>query len=290
MKLRVPAISGARAGRVRLPAALLLLALPLAAAVWAFGNYSARHERGSIDARLVQSLNSASVAYEKVISTAGMASSKLAAEPRVRREVSRGGRLRVLTWRMRPNGHRRRWSGAIPAGVAVRKVDFTSGGKTVGKVVVFVPLDQRLVAWLTRKADPGSQRRLGFARSGILVGERGALRIQSGVLGSNAGDIRAGGVGFRAVAEGLGRAPSPSKLVALERSSVVESSASAARWRVMGVGFGLIAALLALAYFVSPAIARSRVSRQERDQAERVLERVGDGVFLVDHEDRKSVV
>jgi len=63
MKLRVPAISGARAGRVRLPAALLLLALPLAAAVWAFGNYSARHERGSIDARLVQSLNSASVAY-----------------------------------------------------------------------------------------------------------------------------------------------------------------------------------------------------------------------------------
>jgi len=284
MKLRVPAISGARAGRVRLPAALLLLALPLAAAVWAFGNYSARHERGSIDARLVQSLNSASVAYEKVISTAGMASSKLAAEPRVRREVSRGGRLRVLTWRMRPNGHRRRWSGAIPAGVAVRKVDFTSGGKTVGKVVVFVPLDQRLVAWLTRKADPGSQRRLGFARSGILVGERGALRIQSGVLGSNAGDIRAGGVGFRAVAEGLGRAPSPSKLVALERSSVVESSASAARWRVMGVGFGLIAALLALAYFVSPAIARSRVSRQERDQAERVLERVGDGVFLVDQD------
>ena len=243
MKLRVPAISGARAGRVRLPAALLLLALPLAAAVWAFGNYSARHERGNVDARLVQSLNSASDDYEHVISTAGMASSKLAAERRVRREVSRGGRLRVLAWRMRPNGDLRRWHGPIPPGVAVRKVEFTSGGKTVGKVVVFVPLDGRLVSRLTRRADLGAHRRLGFARGDSLVGERGTVRIQSGVPGSSAGDIRAGGVGFRAVAEDLGRAPTPSKLVALERSSLVESSANAARWRVMGVGFGLIAAL-----------------------------------------------
>ena len=52
----------------------------------------------------------------------------------------------------------------------------------------------------------------------------------------------------------------------------------------MGPGFALIAALLAMAYAVSPSIARSRVSRQEREQAERVLAHVGDGVFLVDHD------
>jgi hypothetical protein len=67
---------------------------------------------------------------------------------------------------MRPNGDRRRWHGPIPAGVAVRKVDFTSGGKTVGKVVVFVPLDGRLVTRLTRRSDLGAHRRLGFARGG----------------------------------------------------------------------------------------------------------------------------
>jgi two-component system phosphate regulon sensor histidine kinase PhoR len=50
------------------------------------------------------------------------------------------------------------------------------------------------------------------------------------------------------------------------------------------VGLGLVAALLAIAYAVSPAVARSRVSRQARDQAERVLSRVGDGVFLVDRD------
>jgi two-component system phosphate regulon sensor histidine kinase PhoR len=284
MKLRVPAISGARAGRVRLLAALLLLALPLAAAVWAFGSYAARREHSNADARLVQSLSAASSAYENVISVAGSASNRLAAEPRVGREVTRGGRLRVLTWRMRPNGDLHRWRRPVPAGAAVRKVNFTSRGRTVGRVVVFVPLDSDLVARLTSKSEFGSHRRLGFARGDNLVGEEGTLRIQSGAFRSSAGDIRVDGLGFRAVAEDLGRAPSPGKLVALERSSVVESKANAARWRAIGVGLGLIAALLALAYFVSPAIARSRVSRQERDQADRVLAHVGDGVFLVDRD------
>src|SRR5581483_6144811 len=57
-----------------------------------------------------------------------------------------------------------------------------------------------------------------------------------------------------------------------------------ALWRVMGLGFALVAALLAMAYSVAPSIARSRVSRQEREQAERVLAHVGDGVFLVDRD------
>ena len=52
----------------------------------------------------------------------------------------------------------------------------------------------------------------------------------------------------------------------------------------MGLSFGLIAALLALAYAVSPSIARTRVSRQERERSERVLAHVGDGVFLVDRD------
>ncbi len=46
----------------------------------------------------------------------------------------------------------------------------------------------------------------------------------------------------------------------------------------------VIVAILAFAYAVSPSIARSRVSRQERERAERVLAHVGDGVFLVDND------
>jgi two-component system phosphate regulon sensor histidine kinase PhoR len=108
------------------------------------------------------------------------------------------------------------------------------------------------------------------------------LRIASGALASSVGDIRAGGTRYRTIAEELGPAAHGARLVALERSSYIDSQASVARWRVMGLSFAVIAALLALAYAMSPSIARSRLSRQERDRAVRVLAHMGDGVFLVD--------
>src|SRR5213078_862397 len=101
---------------------------------------------------------------------------------------------------------------------------------------------------------------------------------------SHPGDTRAGGLGYRTIAEDLGPAADGTLLVALEPSSFIESKASAARWRVAGLGLFVIAALLALAYAMSPSIARGRVSREERERAERVLAHVGDGVFLVDRE------
>jgi two-component system phosphate regulon sensor histidine kinase PhoR len=70
----------------------------------------------------------------------------------------------------------------------------------------------------------------------------------------------------------------------LRARSDIAAAANRVRWRVVGVGFGLIAALLVIAYAVAPAIARSRLSRQQRDQAERVLAHLGDGVFVVDRD------
>jgi len=265
---------------VRLIAALLLLALPLAVAVWGLGGYAAQRERSNADARLAQSVSAAGDVYRNVASEVGSRANKKASGRRVQRELVRG-RLGTAVWRMRPNGEVVRWHGSVPAAAAVRRVKVLSQGRTVGQIVVFLPLDRSFVAWLTRKAEPGDQRRLGIARGAALVGPAGTLPVQSGALHSSGSDIRVGGLGYRAVAEDL----DPSgriKLVALERSSYFDSEVNAARWRVIGAGFGLIAALLAIAYAVSPAIARSRVSRQARDQAERVLARVGDGVFLVD--------
>jgi PAS domain S-box-containing protein len=185
---------------------------------------------------------------------------------------------------MSPDGGVVRWHGAPPAAAATREVDVSSKGHTVGKVVVFLALDRTLVAWLTRKAALGDQQQIGLARGASLAGPGRTQRIESGTLGPHGTDIHLGGVGYRAVSEDLGGARARIKLVALERRSVIDSAANTAFWRVMGVGFGLIAALLALAYAVSPAIASRRVSRQERARADRVLARIGDGVFLVDHD------
>jgi two-component system phosphate regulon sensor histidine kinase PhoR len=154
----------------------------------------------------------------------------------------------------------------------------------VGRVVVFLPLDRRLVQWLTGHVALGGHQQLGLARGDTLVGADRTLRIESGALGGRAGDIRAAGAGYRTVAEDLGPTAGGARLAVLEPSSHIDSKANLARWRVIGLGFAVILALLAMAYAMSPSIARSRVSRQERERAERVLAHVGDGVFLIDHD------
>ena len=275
-----------RPGRVRLlPIALLLLAVPLAVAAWGLGGYSAQRERNNADTRLIDSLNSAGSFYRRrVLSKVDLAATRLSGDRRVQHELFHGGH-RAVVWRMRVNGQVKRWRDPIPAAAAVRRIDFLSTkGRTIGQVAVFLPLDPQLVRWLARRADLGSHRQLGFARGGGLVGAKRTLRIESGAPGGRAGDIRAGGTGYRTVSEGLGSGANRTRLAALEPSSYIDSKASLARWRVIGLGLAVIVALLAMAYAVSPSIARSRVSRQERERAERVLAHVGDGVFLIGHD------
>jgi PAS domain S-box-containing protein len=267
----------------RLIAAFLLLAAPLAVAAWGLGDYAAQRARNNADTRLVRSLDSADNDYRNLVSRAGAAANRKASERQIQLDFLRGGPS-VLAWRMRPTGGVSRRRGSIPASAAIRRVDVRSKGRTVGEVVVFLPLDSALVRRLTAGAGLAEHQRLGVARDGEVVGANGTQRLQSGDLLSSATDIGVNDLGYRAVSADLGGAPGGIKLVALEPSSHIDSEASGARWRVMGPGFLLIVALLALAYAVSPSIARSRVSRQEREQAEHVLARVGDGVFLVDRE------
>ncbi|MGH3054102.1 MAG: PAS domain S-box protein, partial [Gaiellaceae bacterium] len=280
--------TNARPGRVRLVVALLILAAPLAVAVWGLGGYSAQRERNNADTGLAQSLNAAGGVYDRALSDVDAAATKMANNRRRQLELLRS-RSHILVWRMKldqahPGGELTRWRGSIPAAAAVRKVTVLSKGRTAGKVVVFLPLDRRFADWLTRRVALGDHEQLGLADGDTLVGAGRTSRIESGAPASSASDIRAGGRGYRAVAQDLGADASHALLVALEPASFIDSKASSARWRVMGPGFALIAALLAMAYAVSPSIARSRLSRQEREQAERVLAHVGDGVFLVDHD------
>src|SRR6476469_4863659 len=275
-----PRRESSRPGRVWLIVALVLLAAPLAVAAWGLGGNAAQRERNNADSRLTDRLNSAVRDYRNVVSDADAAATRLAKNRQVHH---------VLIWRLRPSkehpqGQLTRWHGSIPAAAVVRHVDFVTKGRTVGQVVVFLALDRHLVGWLTHRAQLSDQQELGLARGGNLVGAERTLRVQSGRLYPGASDTSAGGRGYRLFAESLGPAAKGIKLAALESSSAIESKASSARWRVMGLGFAVILAILAFAYAVSPSIARSRVSRQERERAERVLAHVGDGVFLVDHD------
>ena len=276
-----PRRESSRPGRVWLIAALVLLAAPLAVAAWGLGGNAAQRERNNADSRLTRRLNSGAEGYRNLVADADAAARRLANNGQVHQR---------LIWSLRPSkkhpqGQLTRWHGSIPAAAVVRHVDFVTKRRTVGQVVVFFALDRHLVGWLKQRAQLSDQQELGLARGGNLVGAERTLRVQSGRLHpGGAGDIRAGGSDYRALVEDLGPTARGSTLVALERSSAIDSKASSARWRVMGLGLAVIVAILAFAYAVSPSIARSRVSRQERERAERVLAHVGDGVFLVDHD------
>jgi len=277
-----------RPGGFRLPLALLLLAVPLAVAAWGLGGFSAQRERNNADSQLIDSLNSAGRVYRGVLTDVDSTASRLANGSRVQHEFLRGHH-RAAVWRMQvdgkhPHGQVTRWHGPIPAAAAVRRIDFLSKGHTIGQVVVFLPLDSQAVERLSAGARLGRDQRIAFVRRGGLEGGRRTLRIESGSLAGRPGDIRAGGVDYRAVDMDLGSGAKGTRLAVLEPSSHIDSRASLARWRVFGLCFAVILALLAMAYAVSPSIARSRVSRQERERAERVLAHVGDGVFLIDHD------
>ena len=279
-----------RPGGFRLPAALLLLAVPLAVAAWGLGGYSAQRERNNADNRLIESLNSAGDGYRGLLTDVDSTASRLAKRPRVQHEFLRRHH-RPAVWRMRvngkhPHGQVTRWHGPIPATAAVRRIDFLSKRRRIGQVVVFLPLDSQVVKLLTAKARAhlGGHQQIAFAGPGGLVGADRTLRIESGSLVRHPSDIRAGGVGYRTVDMDLGSGTKGARLAVLEPSSHIDSKASLARWRTFGLGFAVVLALLAMAYAVSPSIARSRVSKQERERAERVLAHVGDGVFLVDHD------
>jgi len=92
------------------------------------------------------------------------------------------------------------------------------------------------------------------------------------------------GLEYRAVAVPLGEQRDAPALITVRKRSEIAAAANDVRWRVIGIGLGLIGAVLVTAYAVAPAIARSRLSRLQRDQAERVLAHLGDGVFVVDQD------
>ena len=73
-----PRRESSRPGRVWLIAALVLLAAPLAVAVWGLGGNAAQRERNNADTLLTKRLNSAVRDYRNVVSDADAAATRLA--------------------------------------------------------------------------------------------------------------------------------------------------------------------------------------------------------------------
>ena len=245
--------------------------------------YAGQHERKSSDQRLVAGLGAAAVAYKGKLNDAAEHAHALARSRGAQRAFLRHDRARLAAIQASHKDVVLSMPSTAPvSGAATRSFDVVSGGRTIGRVMAVIPLNGQLVASLTRQAELLHSLQLGFVRGNELIRTRAPVRLRSR-LPATVGDVVAGSTTYRAAVAPSERTTPPLSLVALEPKGVIDAAARKSQKRVLIVGFGFMAALVSLAYAVAPGIARNRVSRQERVQAERVLAHVGDGIFLVDH-------
>jgi PAS domain S-box-containing protein len=254
---------------------LLLLALPLAVAVWAFGAVAGRRERSNADQRLVRTIGFAGKRYERAFTSAQSTAERVARTRRVQRALANHDRR---TLRRLQHTYAARGVFLLPARAVlpatVGRADVKVGGQPAGHVLA-VALDERLAR---RLAAGGPADRTGFFVGNRLVTGASTIGVAVRPELGKPSDLGS----YRVVALHIPASVPGAALVALEPQSEISAAATRARWQVALVGVGVIAALLLIAYAVAPAIARSRLSRQQRDQAERVIAHLGDGVIVVD--------
>jgi PAS domain S-box-containing protein len=257
---------------VRLLLAMVLLALPLAAGLWAFADFAGRSGEQRADTQLQTMLHSALQEYAVVIGSAGTRATAVAARRDVQLALLRGDRARLaaVAQTMPGTSFRLRHGAAVgrlPRPAAARSVEVVVGGRSVGRVVVAVPLDRVLLDRLAGKLR-------------LPAGDR--LLLRPGPASPQHNTVRVGGSDYRYASAGLVGGKYATSLFVLEPASRVAGSAAHLRTRVLLAGVITIASLFLLVYLFAPAIAHGRLLRRQRDQAARVLSHLGEGVFLVD--------
>jgi PAS domain S-box-containing protein len=270
--------------RLRLTPYFLLLALPLAIGVWAFGNFAAGNARDKADTQLGSGLNVAVKTYEGKVEGTAAEARRLARRPVIQRAVATRDRARLTEFaRLHPNvafrvGDRT-LAGDIPDGWPTRSVDIARGNRTIGKVVVGLPLEDAALAPAEGKdALAGPRDVIGLRGREVVAGPLRGTHASSVLEGS--GDLTIGDHEYRAVAEPV--AGMDRSLAAVEPRSIVSAAEDRARRRVLLAGLAILGGVALAAYALAPAFARSRFAQAQRAQAAQVLSHVGDGVFLVD--------
>jgi two-component system, OmpR family, phosphate regulon sensor histidine kinase PhoR len=269
--------------RLAVAAALVLLVLPFAVGAWTLAGSEADRTRSHAEASLQEQLRSASADYRLVLAGAARQAHALAASHRVQRAFERHDR-RALRRLSRPNV-RLTLGASLPAaaaGAASRSTRIVVGNRRIGSVTVRVPYDHRLLTRLER-ASPQPKSKLAFAHGRTLLLPSGArASIPSTLSLDRPADLSVGGVRYVAVSTLVNHGTPATRLVGLAPAAEILGGADTTRWRLLLAGLGILVAVALAAYLFAPLLGRSRITRQQRDQAARVLSHLGEGVFLVD--------
>jgi two-component system, OmpR family, phosphate regulon sensor histidine kinase PhoR len=264
---------------LRLLAYVSLLLLTVGSISWAVADLAAGREIARADASLDATLRDVVAEYTDVQRGARdraltLARSRTVQQALARRDTAALGRLR----RAYPEASFLSTSATRterPAGQAVRVL---AGGREVGEVVLRVPLDRTLLQRLRRDAlvPPGDVLVL-TTRDRVLSDPPGITRRPMLTPGEPAevGD-------YRGLQASLREHSSRYALAVLRPSGPITADVERLRDLVLYAGLAAFLAVAFVGYAAAPAIGRSRLARERRAQAARILSQVRDGVVLVD--------
>jgi diguanylate cyclase (GGDEF)-like protein len=250
--------------KFRLAAYFLLLSLlPLLGAVWAFSEIATRGETGRADARLNGALRVAVADFTARVDQARESAESIARATGFQQALDASNReaLRRL-YRELPNAAfysgARLVAGRHPPPLSARRTAAVvdDRGRTLARVVVYVPLDAQLVSRLRLKPGFESEDRLALVSGGkTVVGPPG---IDANKLPTRqAQDVRIGGQTYRTLAAKLATGDPEATLVVFTPKASIEAGAESLRRRMLILAALALAIAGALAYFLGRAIVRS---------------------------------
>jgi diguanylate cyclase (GGDEF)-like protein len=249
--------------KFRLAAYFLLLSmLPLLGAVWAFSEVAARGETGRADARLNAALRVAVDDFGTRVAQARMTAESLARATGFQAALAESNRASLARlYREAGNAafysNGRLVAGAAPPALSVRRsaTVVNSNGVPLGRVVVFIGLDDELVAAL--RARPGfvNDDRLALVGDGrTIVGPPDLERVR---IPETVGDVTLAGESYRALATRLTKEGAEATLVVYTPKSAIAAEAADLRRRMLALAALALAIAAIMAYIFGRTIVRS---------------------------------
>jgi diguanylate cyclase (GGDEF)-like protein len=252
--------------KLRLVTYFLLLSLvPLLAASWAFSEVATRGELANADARLNAALRVAVRDYtQSVRDDAEGASTALANATSVQRAfLTRNRAALVRVSRDVPNSafysRGQLLAGSPPPQLAAKRTStvLSTNDQPLGRIVVWIPLDNGLLRELRANAGLETGDRLLLATGGRIVAGPQLLIGSREIPGERARYVKLGGREYRAVSTAILTGDPAVTLVALTPKSAIHSAVGDLRERFILFALAALTIVALLAWLLGRTIVRS---------------------------------
>jgi two-component system, OmpR family, phosphate regulon sensor histidine kinase PhoR len=264
---------------LRLFAYLSLLLVSVGSIAWAIADLAAGREIARADSNLDATLRDVVAEYADVERDARARALTLARSRQVQRALARRDQA-ALTRLVRtypdasflPASER---PAKRPAGPAVRVL---AGGRFVGEVIFRVPPDRTLLEKLRRGAVVPPRDVLVLTTPSRVVSDPQGITERLALVSGRPATVDT----YRGLQAPLKTGTRGYRLAVLRPQAPIAAAAEQLRQRILYAGLAAFLAVAIVGYAAAPAIGRTRLSRERRAQAARILSQVRDGVVLVD--------